>query len=896
MRAHWGLLSVVGLWAAPLHAVGYLQTGGAGSTAEFLEVTSIHVRVEVEGRIAVTHLDQVFTNRSGRQVEGSCVLDLPEQAFVTGLAVWDGGSRKPTIIVDSGTARSRYESQAGASVAPATLTASSPGQYRLRVFPFPAYGSRRVELEYTEVLEWRDGAVRYRLPLATAAGAGPTIRTLVVAASLRQQHPFEVEVGSRYEPLAQIRQGEGATVELFYADEELAAPADLELALIPSSGTRLPVAMSTAPTATDAGYYAVWVPPPAGLSTAATWPRSVTFVVDLSSSMGGIRLAAVREALAAALEGLDADDLFSLVVFGNGATSFTAMPLAATPANRAAALAFLDGQTAAGASNFEAALQQAFGQPFPDGWVNRVILVTDGAPTVGEADGARLSELAQSAAAGPVSLSAIGIGELADQGLLQQLASLHRGTTAFIGEETDLATQLREWFVSMALPAFIPERMEVTGAGGFDVCTWPGRVLLPGQELFQVGRYQTGGDLTFDLSGPWQGDRITESFPISLAAAILDTTDQAPADTVLFFDDFIDDRGDWQNGPQSEGAWKLDAARGVYVVTVDGPAWAYVRVPAQSYTIETRMRFGSWAGKVIYASAHQNEISRLDLLDNVDYSGVQAARLLWPEGGMDMKPLTVAAGLWHDVRVEVEGGTVTTYVNGVKVHDQVRTPTAVADGYIGIGSYGPTHETEFDYVRVLKGTGGSIYRGYSRAAVTPVAKVWAHRRVQTLVEEGAAGTASGIRELGYTYGLATGQTTLFVSEESVTACLDWLTPAGADLGPDTAIEADVAGSAFPEVPGLRPVLAQNAPNPFNAATLIRCWLPTGAPADEVDLAIYNLAGQRVRVWPANGLQPGENLLRWDGRDDAGHELASGLFVLRLRAGEDTVCRRMALVR
>jgi hypothetical protein len=76
-------------------------------------------------------------------------------------------------------------------------------------------------------------------------------------------------------------------------------------------------------------------------------------------------------------------------------------------------------------------------------------------------------------------------------------------------------------------------------------------------------------------------------------------------------------------------------------------------------------------------------------------------------------------------------------------------------------------------------------------------------------------------------------------------------------------------------------LAQNYPNPFNSATVIGFSLPE---ATDVELAVYNLAGQRVATLAQGNRAAGSYQLTWDGRDDAGRALASGVYVYRLCAG------------
>jgi hypothetical protein len=78
-------------------------------------------------------------------------------------------------------------------------------------------------------------------------------------------------------------------------------------------------------------------------------------------------------------------------------------------------------------------------------------------------------------------------------------------------------------------------------------------------------------------------------------------------------------------------------------------------------------------------------------------------------------------------------------------------------------------------------------------------------------------------------------------------------------------------------------LAQNYPNPFNPETVIRLGLPDQSI---VRLTIYDLYGRQVRELLAGGLSPGYHEITWDGTDDVGRQLSSGLYLYRLVARGD----------
>lgn len=88
-------------------------------------------------------------------------------------------------------------------------------------------------------------------------------------------------------------------------------------------------------------------------------------------------------------------------------------------------------------------------------------------------------------------------------------------------------------------------------------------------------------------------------------------------------------------------------------------------------------------------------------------------------------------------------------------------------------------------------------------------------------------------------------------------------------------------------------LSQNYPNPFNPETTIRFDLPAAA---DVDLSLFDLAGQRVATLATGLRQAGSYHLRWDGRDDAGRALASGMYFYRLATGNQVLTRKLLLLR
>jgi len=89
-----------------------------------------------------------------------------------------------------------------------------------------------------------------------------------------------------------------------------------------------------------------------------------------------------------------------------------------------------------------------------------------------------------------------------------------------------------------------------------------------------------------------------------------------------------------------------------------------------------------------------------------------------------------------------------------------------------------------------------------------------------------------------------------------------------------------------------PRLEQNAPNPFNSQTVIRFSL---ARQTELELTVYNLAGQKVVTLLKQRRAAGDHVVVWNGRDDEGVELGTGVYLYRLRTESQVATRKLLLL-
>jgi hypothetical protein len=88
-------------------------------------------------------------------------------------------------------------------------------------------------------------------------------------------------------------------------------------------------------------------------------------------------------------------------------------------------------------------------------------------------------------------------------------------------------------------------------------------------------------------------------------------------------------------------------------------------------------------------------------------------------------------------------------------------------------------------------------------------------------------------------------------------------------------------------------LYQNYPNPFNPTTTIRYTVAETSP---VDITIYNVRGERVRRLLSETMPPGPHEVTWDGTNDRGQQVASGVYFYRLQVGGFADVKKMVVLK
>ena len=184
-------------------------------------------------------------------------------------------------------------------------------------------------------------------------------------------------------------------------------------------------------------------------------PVDIVFVIDVSGSMSGNKIAQTREALETIINQLRVSDRFTMVTFESNVDTWRDRLVSASE-YRQQGIQFARGLTAGGGTNFYGGLERGINILKTYGnsnYVQLLVMLTDGEPTVGETNSDTIVSLAVSALINTrISVNCLGFGQNLKFLLLQRLALSNNGIAKRIYEDSDAAQQLEGFFEEISSP------------------------------------------------------------------------------------------------------------------------------------------------------------------------------------------------------------------------------------------------------------------------------------------------------------------------------------------------------------------------------------------------------------------------------------------------------------
>jgi Ca-activated chloride channel family protein len=423
--------------------------------AAVLSLAEMKVEIVIDNGDARIRITQIFQNHTDRIEEGTYVFALPDRSTVSDFAVWDGPVRIPAVILERKRAEEVYDKARMQAIDPGLLEMgdgkdADPARTNLfsaKIVPIPAWGTKRLELEYHQKLTVNDWKQFFALPLKPDAYQQQKAGRLSLRFELKSAVGIKgFALGSKAFPLKMTASDEHGAVGTFEGTDVAlsedfsarwtldAAEADqLKVLTYRNPRTALPQADETAPvkpTSPEPGFFAAEVlvgegkpASPEGAADAGD-PRTVVVLLDTSLSMQWEKLESSYAAMDALLRKLRPQDKFNLVLFNQDVSLFKPQPVAADAGTIQQALAFVKASKLRGGTDLGKALTAGLKQAAAANSV--LVILTDGGSDRGETVVSRKIaanyQKQWKAAKNRPRTDVFAVGDDANLGLLKQLA------------------------------------------------------------------------------------------------------------------------------------------------------------------------------------------------------------------------------------------------------------------------------------------------------------------------------------------------------------------------------------------------------------------------------------------------------------------------------------------
>ena len=216
-----------------------------------LSLAEMKMDIRIDNGVARVAIRQIFASHDPSILEGNWVFALPSRATISDFAVWDGVTRIPGVILERRRAGEIYENLKWQAIDPGLLQmgeydaadARRTAVFSARVSPIPAYGTKRVEVEYHERIPVENLRAYFAVPLRPDAYNAQTAGTIEINLELRSQHAIRDfrAVGDTF-PLDVAERGPHL-IRAHFAGSQVAFNEDfaIEYALDPAAGDTLQV-------------------------------------------------------------------------------------------------------------------------------------------------------------------------------------------------------------------------------------------------------------------------------------------------------------------------------------------------------------------------------------------------------------------------------------------------------------------------------------------------------------------------------------------------------------------------------------------------------------------------------------------------------------------------------
>ncbi len=485
-------------------------------------VDEVKVEARIRDVVAQVQVTQVFRNSGTETLESQFLFPLPYDSAIDSVTLLVDGKEFAGQLLSADEAKKRYEEIVRRNRDPALLQWIGSGLFQTNVFPIPPGATRTVTLSYSQLLRKADGLIDFQFPLAVAKYSSHPVKQLSVQIQIEQPE----EIKTLYSPShdVQISRDGDRSAKVTLTARDLVPQEDFRLLISGQSGKIGMSLLSCQPEAGEDGYFLLLATPEIANKEAALVAKTVIFAIDKSGSMSGKKFEQTQAAARFLLNQLNDDDLFNIVTFDSTAQAFQPELQGVNESTRKRALTEVDRLFAGGGTNLDQALSIALEQLKDRNRPSYLFLMTDGAPTSGVTNEAKIALNARQHNAAATRLMVFGVGHDVNSRLLDRLARDHRGLSEYVGPNEDIEAAIARVAQRVQRPVLTDIQLTFTRDDSSPVVTnrlYPAGEfdLFAGEQLVVLGRYKHSGEVKIAINGQVNGTSRRYDFDATFAAS-----------------------------------------------------------------------------------------------------------------------------------------------------------------------------------------------------------------------------------------------------------------------------------------------------------------------------------------------------------------------------------------
>jgi hypothetical protein len=495
------------------------RPGASSEKQKRLRLADQKVTVSITGRVAYTEVEQAFFNDEAAVLEGIYRFPLPSDGSVSGLSLLVGNRWMDGEVVEKQRARAIFKEIVDATIPrdPALLEWEQGNIFKLRIFPIPGRGERRIRLSYTQVLPAVGDSLRYRFPLAGSGAGGTEIDNFAFTVNVDRSELDEAQVAEIGTPMLPLtRSDDGDVVSLSTKVEHFVPSYDIGVDLpLPPDAQRTHVATHLD---RDGQAYFMLTMRPDWEMQPPTGATHYAFVVDRSHSVAPELWTVARGVVEAMTANMTAEDRFTVMACDTACDVMPGGLRSADAATTAQVQEFLGDQDLAGASDIGGMLTEAALALDAEGAAAQQVIVYlgDGAPSSGELAADKLAKLVRE----PLRSSrvmAVAMGARSDLTTLGAIVEATGGDIVPVDARDDIQHLVRELQLRGQVP--VARDLEVDVPDGMTAVRMLDRAgLREGDSVVLTGklRHPVDGEVVVRARGP-RGP-VETRFPIKMTA------------------------------------------------------------------------------------------------------------------------------------------------------------------------------------------------------------------------------------------------------------------------------------------------------------------------------------------------------------------------------------------